>query len=238
MAGDDSAPKLLRIAYSEFYPFHWTDKKGELKGIFHDIITEALENRMGLSLIWTAYPWTRCQEEVKNGNEDAVMTVPTPDRRVYTETHKDPFFVKPLYLYTYAGHSQLAQIKRIKTINDIKEKGFSVVTYSGNGWHKRNIQALAIRTFESPYLANVWQMLAGKRGDLIIEWPGAAVPDITRLKLTHQVLNTGIVLSRMPFHLLIRKGHSQVNDLIRLNEIISELHKSGVVTAITEKYKY
>jgi len=227
----------LRIAYSEFYPFHWTDKTGTLKGIFYDIITEALEKRMRLPLVWTAYPWARCQENLKFGKDDAILTVPTSERSAYTMTHKDPFFKKPLHIYTYVDHPKLTQIMTIKTITDIKNNGFSVVTYSENGWNKKNIQSLGIKTYESPYIENVWQMLVSRRGDLIIEWPVAALPNISRLKLNHQVFDTGILLSDMPFHLLINKDNPMVSVLNSFNTTIQDMKNDGIISTILERYR-
>ena len=232
-----SISPTFRIAYTEFYPFHWTDKTGKVKGIFHDILTESLEERMGFSLIWTNYPWARCQENLINGKDDAIITVPTQERQVYAETHAHPIFIKPMNLFTYVNHPKLSQIMAVEKINDLKKRGFSVITYSGNGWHKKHIESVGIKTYESPYIENIWYMLSGQRGDLIIEWPFAAFPDIHRLNLSGKVLDTGIILSEMPFHFLIRKGHPRVSCLPEFDEIIQDMQASGVISTILKQYK-
>ncbi len=196
----------LRIAYPEFPPFHWTDGHGHLTGFFHDMIREALEKRMDVPTVWTAYPWTRCQENLKQGLDDAILTVPTAEREEYTVTHRNPLYSKALHVYTYAGHERLPEIRRLREVADIGKGGFSVVTYSGNGWHKEHVESLGVKTFETAYLKNVWIMLANKRGDIVIEWPPGARPDIQAAGVGDQIVDMGITIAAMPFHLLVRKG--------------------------------
>lgn len=227
----------LRIAFATFPPFHWIDQEGHTSGFFYDIIVEALGKRMGIDTVWTALPWPRCQENLKAGEADAVLTVPTAERSVFTVTHPHPFYQKPLSLFTYRGHPRIGDIGKITTIADISAQGFSVITYSGNGWHKKNVESLGIKTFESPYLENVWTMLARKRGDLVIEWPRGARPVIEHLGLGHQIIDTGIVLTSMPFHLLIRKGAPQAAVLDEFDAIIIEMIADGTVESIIKRYE-
>jgi polar amino acid transport system substrate-binding protein len=226
----------VRIAYPAFPPFHWVRENGEMAGFFYEIVTEALQRRMGLTVVWTVYPWTRCQENLKIGADDAIITVPTAERAAYTVTHKDPFYQKPLRLFTYVGHPRLAEMKRIRKIDDLKEDGFSVITYSGNGWHKENVQPLGIKTHETSYLENQWKMLAEKRGDTVIEWPPGAWPDIRRMGVSDRIVDTGITISSMPFHLLIRKDFPQTNILADFNENIKKMRADGSIKKILSRY--
>lgn len=230
------AQTRLRIAYPPFPPFHWMDEGKGMSGFFYEILTEALEKRMGLTVVWTAYPWIRCQENLKTGTDDAVITVPTPERAAYTVTHRDPFYRKPLHLFTYAGHPKLARLGKVRKIADLRKGGFSVITYSGNGWHKNNIEALGIKTHEVAYLENVWRMLAEKRGDTVIEWPPGAWPDIRRIGASDRIVDTGITLAAMPFHLLIRKDYPRVNILAGFNGTIGRMKADGSMNRILAKY--
>ncbi len=153
----------LRMAYPAFPPFHWVKDNGEMAGFFYEIITESLQKRMGLTVVWTVYPWTRCQENLKIGADDAIITVPTAERAAYTVTHKDPFYQKPLSV-SLVDHPRITEIKKIKKIADLREGGFSVITYSGNGWHKENVQPLGIKTYEASYLENNGKCLRKSAG--------------------------------------------------------------------------
>lgn len=207
-----------------------------MNGFFYEIITEALEKRMGVNVVWKAYPWPRCQENLKTGKDDAVITVPTMERAAYTVTHADPFYEKALNLFTYVDHPRMTEIMQIRKIQDLREGGFSVITYSGNGWHKENVQSLGIRTYVTSYLENVWKMLAEKRGDTVIEWPPGAWPDIRQAGVFASIIDTKITLSTMPFHLLIRKDSPLVNILPDFNETIKKMEEDGTITLILSKY--
>lgn len=226
----------LRIAYPEFIPFHYTDDHGKIRGFFYDILEEALRNRMNIQLEWSSYPWARCQENVRNGKEDAFITVPTAERKEYTTTHEKPFYRKPLHIFTYAGQPRQAEILKIREIDDLRKYDFSVITYSGNGWHEKNVKSLGIKTYESSSLENIWHMLALKRGDIVIEWPVAALPDINRLQLGDKVYDTKNVLASMPFHLMIRKGSKFDASLNEFEATIAAMKRDGTMKAILKRY--
>jgi polar amino acid transport system substrate-binding protein len=232
-----SAREALRIAYPIFPPFHWVNGQGQMQGLFYDIIAEALEKRMGVALIWTAYPWTRCQENLKTGMDDAILTVPTAERSTYTITHPHAFYEKPLNLFTYEGHPHMDAIQRIGSIADLADSGFSVITYGGNGWNRKHIRSRGIKTYETPHLENVWRMLAQRRGDLVIEWPPGAWPMISRLKLSQQIVDTGITISTMPFHLLLRKGAADLSILNAFDATIQRMKADGTMASILKRYQ-
>lgn len=231
-----SAKPALQVAFPLFTPFHYYNDEGKLEGIFYDIITEALTNRLGIELIWSPYPWARCQENVKTGKADILLTVPTSERAQYTNTHSKPFYTKNLHVFTYKTHPRLEMILKIKDIDDIKKAELSVITYSGNGWHNNNIEAIGIKSYMSSSLPNVWKMLAGKRGDLVIEWPTAALPDIKKHKLEQSIIDTNIVLSSMHFHLLLRKNSKQEDILDKFDAVIEAMQNDGTIASITAKY--
>lgn len=221
---------------SSFPPFHYQDQEGKLTGLFYDIITEAVEHRLGIPLVWTPYPWPRCQENVKNGREDAIMTTPTAARAAYSQTHHQPFYTKALHLFTSADHPRMAEIMAIRKVSDINGKDLSVITYRGNGWHKKNVSSLGVRTIESNSIENIWQMLILRRGDLVIEWPEAANPDIQKLGLTTKIIDTGIVLAAMDFHLLIRSDSPHVSLLENFDRTINSMREDGTIDSILSRY--
>lgn len=228
------AAPALRIAYPEFAPFHYTDANGELTGFFYEIVTEAVQNRMGIPTVWTPYPWTRCQENVKNGRDDAILTVPTPERGIYTITHRKPIYEKTLHLFTHKDHPQAGKLFQIKTLADIKKNRLSIITYSGNGWHKKHVASLGIKTYETSGIENVWHMLALKRGDIVIEWPSAAYPDIRQAGREAQVIDTNIVIASMPFYLLIRSSSNYVNILDTFDATIESMKRDGTMSSILD----
>ncbi len=234
--GPIGAEDSLKIAYPEFYPFFSETDTGGVKGFFYDIMIEALEKRMGVPTAWIALPWKRCQENVKSGKIDAMITVPTEERAAYSDTHSDPFYLKQTKLFTYVGHKRLDGIHAIETIADIKKGGYSVITYGGNGWHEKNVSSIGVPTVEAARVRNVWRMLAAKRGDLVIEWPMGAYPDIHELGVEDRVLETDVSLEAMEFHLLISKKSEYKKILHRFNEVIKVMHADGTMGKILSAY--
>jgi len=224
----------LRIDFPEFWPFFAT-RDAHVEGFFHDIVTEALD-RMGIRATWAPFPWPRCQERVETGTADGMITSPTPERLTYSSTHKDPFYEKKLKVFTFAGHPRLQQIKAIRSLDDIRRGGFVVVTYSGNGWNDKNIRSRGIKTYETPKLINVWRMLANHRGDIVIEWPGGAWPDIIETGMEKLIVQTDVTLETMPFHLLIRNGSPYAARLPEFNRVILKMKKDGSLDHIVDKY--
>ena len=231
------AQSPLRIAYTDFAPFHHRPAGQPLQGFFHAIITEALEKRMGIPLEWSAYPWKRCQQRVRAGVEDALLTVPTAERLTYTVTHKTPFYQKRMHVFTRLGHPRMALLKSLKTLADIRNDNLITITYSGNSWHETHVASLGVATQETDPVDNVWRMLAARRGDIVIEWPHGAWPAIRRLKLEEAIVDTGVQLAAMSFHLLIHKDSPQVAVFSRFDTSIEEMRVDGTIAAILAPFE-
>lgn len=226
----------LTIAYPDFYPFFTRKDNGEMAGFFYEIISEALDKRMGVTVHWRQMPWKRCQEEVRAGRYDAMITVPTPERSTYCLTHQDPLYLKKMVLFTYAGHPDLDRIRTIESVRDIKAMGYSVVTYSGNGWHDKHISSLGIPSWETSEVHNVWKMLAAGRGDLAIEWPAGARLGMEKAGVRDKIIDTGIALQSMPFHLMIHNGSGHTRILNQFNRTINDMAGDGTMTGILGAY--
>jgi polar amino acid transport system substrate-binding protein len=225
------AAEVLRIGYTEFPPFHWHNDEGNVCGFFHDIIQEAAK-RMNFEVEWTQCPWGRCQENVRLGELDGLLTVPTTERLEYTVTNKTPFYVKHRHLFTYAGHPRLDAIRSVKTIDDIAQKGLSVITYVGNGAFNREISSYDIKVYTTTTIPRIWKMLAIKRGDIVIEWPTGAWENIRRLGLEGKIIETESVLESLPFHLLIRKGHPLAKRTGEFEATFRQMKQDGTMDRI------
>ena len=187
------AGEPLRVVYPDYWPFFTLSEDGRMTGFFYDIVNEALD-RMGIESQWRPFPWSRCQALVQSGEADAMITVPTPERLVYTDTHVNPFYLKRLKVFTTRDHPKLAEIGRLCSIDGIFRQGLVVVTYHGNGWNDKYIRSKGIKTYESPLIKNVWLMLANHRGDIVIEWPMAAWPLIKEAGVEDRVVETDVSL--------------------------------------------
>lgn len=231
------AGRPLRIAYPEFWPFFFRTQDGSMDGFFHDIVTEALERRLGVPLVWECYPWVRCQERVRQGESDAMITVPTAERARYTVTHKTPLYLKTHVLFTYAGHPRLERILALGGIEDIRAAGFRVITYVGNGWSRTHLAGAGVEVLEAPSRDAVWRMLAARRGDLVAECPVAACMTLRGLVPEGAVVQTPVVLETLPFHLLVGKNSPLASFLPQLSDILRAMHADGSMERILSSYR-
>lgn len=230
-----SAQPIMRIDYPDFWPFFTRTADGNMTGFFYEIVSEALL-QMHIGTAWETFPWGRCQANVQEGLADAMVTVPTTKRLRYTVTHRDPFYLKKLTIFTYKDHPRLVFIQNIKTIDDIKRYGFTVITYVGNGWNDKHIVSRKIQTHQTAKVKNVWPMLAHKRGDIVIEWPHAAWPDIKKTGAAKDIVQTSISIDAMPFHLLVNKKSPFASRMDEFNRTIQRMKASGRIGKIVNKY--
>ncbi|WP_238528337.1 substrate-binding periplasmic protein [Pseudodesulfovibrio mercurii] len=229
------AAEPLKVVYPDYWPFFTRNDQGVMTGFFYDIVHEALE-RLGIESTWRTYPWSRCQALVRDGEADAMITVPTAERLVYAATHDDPFYLKQLKVFTTVDHPKLAEIRAIRSIDDIHRLALVVVTYHGNGWNDKYIRSRGIKTYDSPLLKNVWLMLANHRGDIAIEWPLAAWPLIKDGGVAGRIVETDVSLEAMPFHLLISRACPCADLLPEFNEVIKRMQAEGRIDDIIGKY--
>lgn len=185
---------------------------------------------------WTLLPWKRCQVYVSSGKFDAMITVPTKERLAYALTHKTPFYLKKMVLFTYSGHPRMEEIRKVKSLDDIREHGFSVVTYSGNGWHKKNVASRKIETLEVSQVHLVWKMLAARRADLVIEWPVGAYAGMDKTGVREKIVETPVNVSAMKFHLMISKKSKFTRILPEFDRIIHKMREDGTMQRIVSAY--
>ncbi len=227
----------LRIVYHDFPPFHWQDGQGRMHGFFHDIITEAVEHRMGIPTVWEGLPWARCQTQVRNGTADAILTVPTPERAEYALASPAPFYIKQNTVFTYAEHPRMRKILALRELADIRKAGLSIITYHENGWDKANVKPLGIPVHTTNSLQGVWRMLANRRGDLVIEWPHAAWLNIRALGLERFIVQTKVDIASLPFHLLVGKHSPYADRLEEFSRVIRSMHEDGTLDRIIAGYQ-
>ncbi|MCP4129864.1 MAG: transporter substrate-binding domain-containing protein, partial [bacterium] len=136
------AQTTMQIVYFDTYaPFSWKED-GKMKGILIDVLTEAIQNRIGIPLSHNGYPWVRAQKMVKHGLADAFATVPTDERRSYTKISNEPVVLATFTLFVNKKNSKLNEIRKVKTFSDLKP--FKLGQYLGSGWAKKNLEGLDV----------------------------------------------------------------------------------------------
>ena len=228
------AQETMKFVYfNNFPPYSWEDDSGQMRGILIDIVNEAIQTRMGVSVSHQGYPWARAQLMVREGAADAYISVPTPERQTYAEISAEPVLLNTVTLFTRTGHPKMDALKQIKTIADLQP--FFLLDYVGNGWAEKNLAGLNIDWCAK--FDNVLLKLAKGRGDITAQGAQVTKYTIKKLGLEDQIIEIPVVLDSVSFHLCIGKTSSFVRILPAFDETIKKMKEDGTLQKIFEKYQ-
>ena len=229
----------IRYASSgEWYPLEESSTEEGTCGdglyidILNEIFTKQLQKKFGCSYV----PWKRAQKEVKNGNADFLITIPTKERLQYAVPSDAPVFQLYLNIFTYKNHPKLAAIKKIKTAEDILKLGLIPVSNLGNGWQKENIDSHGIKTNYVNKNDNILQFLAAKRADIVIDAVIPTVYSIKKLGLESKIELTKARFGPLNFHILLGKKSRYLGLLPEINKAVDKLIQDGTLERLNEKY--
>ncbi|WP_319521596.1 transporter substrate-binding domain-containing protein [uncultured Desulfosarcina sp.] len=228
----------VKWVFTDYPPANFRTEKGDFSGFFYDIVMEVFQQRLGIRVDISVYPWKRCQRMVECGEADIMVTIPTPERKQYSVTHSRPIWIKRRILYTYREHPRIHEINLINGLASIKKGGYRVVSYLGNGWTEKDVQGIDIPVTFATTVDNMYRMLAAKRGDLIIEEKVLAAPHIVDLGLSKKIVETNGVGSESGFHILIGKKSAYASLIQALDREIEDMRKQGRLEEIFRSYLF
>jgi len=211
-------------------------KEGIPQGLYIDILNEIIVKNLKKELVVNFYPWKRAQRTVKEGESDFLITVPTPSRLKYSIKSDKPFFLLYLYVYTYKNHPKINQINKIKSIQDIIDLNLKVVTNSGNGWHKVNLEKKGVNTKYVSIEDSAIRFLSRKRADIMIDSIVSTNHLIKERNLTSKITLTESRFGPIKMHLLMSKKSQYTKLMPKINEIFLKLEKKGSINKIIDKY--
>lgn len=206
------------------------------KGLFIEMVEEIFVKELGYRVAIEQYPWKRAQQNVKEGVADMMVSVPTAERLEYALKSDRPIYRMYLNVYTYAGHPKLAEIRKIKTVQDINALKLKPVTNLGNGWHKENIEDAGVTTFYVPDDENLVQFLALKRADIMIDAPLFMNHLISQYNLGSKIVKTDVQFGPVNFHLLVSKNSRFAHLMPMVDKIINGLVQKGWLEQMALKY--
>ncbi|MCP4161858.1 MAG: amino acid ABC transporter substrate-binding protein [Deltaproteobacteria bacterium] len=237
-SGLSFAKSPIKWATVDYPPAYYKTTNKEVKGYLYEIAIEALEKRLKIPVSISFFPWKRSQMMVQTGKHDMLFTIPTTERLQYSITHKKAAWVKKRIMYTYKKHPRIKEIHNLKGLGSLKKKDFILLSYLGNGWMKAVFdKGAGISVDYATKIELMYKMLAAKRGDIIIEQPSLAVPNIKRLKLTDKIVETRGIGMESDFHILIGKKSKYSYIIPKLNKVIEKMWRDGTIAKILKKYK-
>jgi polar amino acid transport system substrate-binding protein len=224
---------LHLVYFDNFPPLSWRNKQGHMQGMLIDALDEALHRRLNLSIDHQGFPWIRAQSMVKQGQADAFCTVPTPERRAYTEVSREPVITSSFTLFTARHGPNIEKLRAVKRIEELRP--FSIGHYLGSGWAQQKLAGL--RVSWAPRLDSTLNMLAAGRVDVFIDVAEVVRYRIRELGLSEQLVELPQVLDTQPFNLCIRKNSPYVEILPRFDQVMRQIRGDGGLQELYRKYQ-
>ena len=224
----------LTVAHTFFEPFAWSEGSTS-KGIYVDVLTEAIKNRLGIPVQFIQYPWKRAQLLVQNGRYDSFVTLVTPARLAYTDACQVPVVVATMGVFTYANHPRLEEMKTIRQVSDLA--GYRLTTYLGHGWAQKHLAGFNV-DYSGVDLKSVLRMIAARRGDLTVEPVEVVVYNLRKLGLKKEVIRVpGVSFGRLEFKLMISKQSPYHGIIPELDHVMAGMAEDGSLQLIHDRYK-
>ncbi len=231
-----SAKPEIKWAFDPWAPLHQQDDSGKTRGLLVEIIKAVLTDEMNFDVKYNQLPWKRSQLLVKSGEMDFMVTVPTEERLKYTIMSKEPVYSLDNKIYTYTNHPRIEEIQKIKTVQDIIDGKFQVLSYLGNGWFEQNIAKPGVNVYYTGDYHAVLGMLSLHRADLTVDIEPTTNSYIYELKLNDKIVNTNVTMGSMKLHLLISKKSKYANIIQQFDEVYEKLVKNGTIDKIIDKH--
>lgn len=224
--------KPVIFTFLDYAPYCWTDSDGNAQGIYIDIIDEVVRNGMGIPVEYHEYAWDVAQDLVKDGTADAFITVPTPERREYTEISNEPLFSDVCVIFTQKDNERLDEIQKVTSIPDLK--GFKLLDYTGSGWANQHLADFDVEWL--PGIKEVLIELANGKGDIFVQPHILTNYNINELHLEDKIIEIPNPLDHVEFHVCVSKNSSYVNILPEFDRIIKEMKEDGSLQKIINSY--
>ncbi len=228
-----AAQSAMKIVYFENYPpFSWKENN-QMKGILIDVLTESIQNQMGIQISHKGYPWARAQMLVKDNKADAFVTVPTPERKKYTKASTEPVILVTFTLFIPKQSIQIDALKSVKTSSDLKN--FNLIHYVGSGWAKQNLKNMNV--YWVPTLDKVLYLLTRNNRNVFVDASQVVRYNIKRLGYQAQITELSQIIDSASFNLCIGNNSSYVNILPKFNTTIKTMKANGKLQEIYHKYE-
>lgn len=225
---------MLFVYFEDYPPFSWQEN-GTMRGIYIDIVEEALHKRLGIPVEHRGYPWKRAQRMVKIGEADSYCTTVTPERLEFSLQTQESIIEVNFKIYTAIDNPKIEKLRKVQSLQDLK--GFNLVDYSGSGWAMKNLAGHSIHWLQTN--DQIWNFLIKKRADATVknEWT-------TRYFLQHfehqeQIVELPQPVNKEPifFHIFIGKKSPFVKHLGQLDATIRQMREDGTLQRIYDTYR-
>jgi len=234
--GASAAGRKFTIAYPDKSPPNsWQNGDGAMKGILVDLVAE-IATDLGYAFEPVPLPLPRVQSGVESGAVDGMCLTITPARLAYAVPTAAPLTTGAVTLFVRRDNPMLAQLGKVRSLDDLARTGATVVAIEGNGWIRENVESRGIRTVFANGTIGTVRMLIGGRGDVIVDMSHQINWLLKEVKGGDAIVEMPAVMDQVDWHLLISRKSPFLAEMPKLNDAVLRLQQSGKVAAILQRY--
>lgn len=225
----------LEIAYTNFPPFIW-QQAGEAKGIYVDVLKEALENRMQIPLHFQALPYKRILGQLQNANIDGIVDVATPELLALTKHGKVPVAVGMVGAFTHKNAPKLPALNSLDNLVELKN--YRLLSYQNDDWGHHNLRGMDV-DYGAKDIPAALQKLVKNRGDIFLQIEQVAHHYIDQLGLKDEVIQIpNVAITPFFYQLNLSKESTYVGILPDLDTTLTMMLNDGTIDAIYKRYHF
>lgn len=226
------ADEPIKLVFSEGAAPLSFEENGQARGIEIDVAREVFSARLNLQVEMTVYPWERAQQMVRSGAADGFISIVTAERQSYATCGRVPVLRAAIRPLLRRDHPKREAIESAQSLADLK--GFSIVSYLGNGWVRHNMKDFKV--FEAPDLPASIRGLAQGRGDLAVVNAFSGLYYMDKLKLKEDLVLLPMALGTLDYVLCMGNKSPRAEKLAEFERVLEVLRADGGYEHILEGY--
>ncbi len=228
--------KKLRIAYPDKSPPNsWIAADNHVQGVTVDLMAEVAKTT-GYAFLPIALPLPRVQLEVESGEVDGMCLVVTPARLRYAVASQEPLTSGPVTMFVRRDNPALARLREVRSLDDLAKADVTVVTITGNGWIKQNVESRGIRTEHASGTTGTVRLLLRGRGDVIVDMSSQINWILKTLPEAEEIVELPTPMANVDWNLLISKRSPAVESMTAFDTAIRQLKATPRYEEILRKY--
>ena len=227
------AAEPMKIVYFNDYPPLSWPQNNKMQGILIDIMNQSLKKRMHIDLSHQGRLWEEAQLMVKNGQADAFVTVPTPERRSYTRISQESVINSNIKIFTGKNNPRIKELVIVHSYSELKP--YKLVDYRGNGRAEAALKGLDVDWLAT--MDEIPEYLIQGKADAWTQNIFVAEFFLKHLDDRDKIIELPNVLAGESFNLCIRRNSPFVRVLDLFDQTIKDMKKDGTLEKICNAYR-
>ncbi len=222
----------LRLVFADSLAPLSFEEAGRPRGLFIDLVREAIGKRLGTPVETLVYPWARAQQMVLQGEADGFVTVATKARLEFTACGHVPALHVPLQPIIRKDDPRRPIFEAARSLDALKP--YKVISYLGNGWAKQYLAGFDV--FYAADFDSSLRGLARGRGDLSFVTMASGSYFLHMPEFAQHLTMLPVAVGDLHYYLCITKESPYRSLLPEFDRAISSMRGDGAYRGILAKY--